>query len=81
VSDMRHRCQSCGRYMTPGAPGVSSWQTWGYCMDGSPDLHDPVFQCSLCTDKNGYQHSNCHPPEAYQWRNPPAARPTEAKDD
>lgn len=67
---MRIRCRRCGRYVNPVAPGVSSWQSWTYCMDGSPDLNDPVFQCSPCTDKNGYEFSNCHPPSAYQWRNP-----------
>lgn len=71
LTDAQLRCQSCGRFVSPGAPGVSSWQTWSYCMDGSPDLHDPVFQCSPCTDKHGYEFSNCHPPSAYQWRNPP----------
>jgi len=38
-------------------------------MTGFPDLHDPVFQCAPCTDKHGYQHSNCGNPERYQWRN------------
>lgn len=64
------RCETCGQFLDPSAPGVSSWQTWGYCMDGSPDLHDPVFQCSPCTNKYGYQNSNCQHPERYQWRNP-----------
>lgn len=64
------RCVACGRFMRPGAPGASCWQTWSYNMDGSPGLNDAVFQCSPCTDRYGYEHSNCATPWKYQWRNP-----------
>lgn len=64
------RCDCCGQFVNPGAPGVSGSQTWGYCSDGSPELYDPVYRCSACTDKHGGRESNCHPPGSYMWRNP-----------
>ena len=39
-------------------------------MDGTPDLHDPTYRCSLCTDLHGIRPSNCTPPEKYAYRNP-----------
>lgn len=64
------KCDACGRFLNPAAPGVSWSQTWSYCMDGSPDLHDPGFRCSPCTDKFGVRDTNCAHPERYQGRNP-----------
>jgi hypothetical protein len=53
------RCDLCGRFINPNAPGVSWSQSWGYCMDGSPDLYDPTYRCSPCTDAAGVKPSNC----------------------
>lgn len=61
------RCVSCGRFMDPSAAGSSGWQTWGYEMDGTPVLHDPVNQCPRCTEKLGYRRSNCANPARYEW--------------
>lgn len=64
------RCDCCGRFVRQDAPGVSASQTWQYSMDGTPDLNDPVYRCSPCTDKHGIRETNCHNPESYRWRNP-----------
>jgi len=53
------RCDVCGRFLSVGAPGVSWSQSWGYCMDGSPELYDPTFRCSPCTDTWGVKPTNC----------------------
>lgn len=53
------RCELCGCFLNPSAPGVSWSQSWGYCMDGSPDLYDPTYRCSACTDKAGIRPTNC----------------------
>jgi hypothetical protein len=52
-------CDICGRFLRTTAPGVSWGQTWSYCMDGSPDLNDPRYRCSPCTDARGMPPSNC----------------------
>lgn len=64
------RCELCGRYLNPGAPGVSWSQSWGYCMDGSPDLYDPTYRCSACTDKAGIRPTNCAAGYPGNGRNP-----------
>lgn len=64
------KCDTCGRFVRADSPGVSTSQSWSYDMSGTPDLHDPTYRCSPCTDKRGVKPSNCHPPEAYAWRNP-----------
>lgn len=59
------RCVSCGRFVAPGKAGTSWAQSWSYAMDGSPDLHDPKWQCASCTEKHGPLTTNCEPPEHY----------------
>lgn len=66
-------CDRCGRFLKMDAPGVSWCQTWSYSMDGTPDLHDPTYRCSPCTDKHGIKPTNCAHPEQYHGRNPAAA--------
>jgi len=63
--DTTERCDVCGRFVNCGAPGVSWSQTWGYSMDGTPDLHDPRFRCAGCTAKEGPRETNCAHPERY----------------
>ncbi len=58
------RCVSCGRFMRFEA-GASWAQSWKYCMDGSPELNDPKWQCAPCTKKNGPLDTNCAYPERY----------------
>lgn len=71
--DLHDRCEICGRFVNPQAPGVSWRQTWGYCMDGSPDLHDPLYRCSPCTDAHGIGPTNCAANYPGNGRNPAAA--------
>lgn len=66
----RDRCDTCGRFVSYNGPGVSWSQTWGYDMDGTPDLHDPRYRCSPCTDKIGPRGTNCAHPERYSGRYP-----------
>jgi hypothetical protein len=37
-------------------------------MDGTPDLHDPTYRCSPCTDQHGRKQTNCGNPESYMGR-------------
>lgn len=68
---MRTRCNKCGRYVNDGAPGVSWAQSWSTGWGGVPDLHDPGFRCSPCTDKHGIPPTNCNETERkYHGRNP-----------
>lgn len=60
-----HRCVSCGRFVSVGAPGTSWAQSWSYDMDGCPNLHDPRWQCADCTQKHGALGTNCAHPERY----------------
>ena len=40
-------------------------------MDGTPDLHDPTYRCSPCTDSHGIKSTNCNESRAkYHGRNP-----------
>lgn len=66
------RCDACGRFLSEGAPGVSWSQWWSYEMDGTPNLHDPIFRCSTCTDAYGIPPTNCAPAYPGQGRNPTA---------
>jgi hypothetical protein len=61
---MVERCTTCGKFMRyePGASWAQSWST-GY--DGSPDLHDPRWQCAPCTETYGPLSTNCAYPERY----------------
>lgn len=63
---MRERCDSCGRYVSPGGQGVSWCQTYSGMW-----LNDPTYRCSPCTDRLGVGESNCNP-ESGPWsgRNP-----------
>jgi hypothetical protein len=54
------RCDRCGRFVLEDAPGVSWSQQWSYDSEGVPDLHDPTFRCSPCTDKHGIKPTNCN---------------------
>ncbi len=56
----QHRCCSCGRFISI-RPGVSWGQSWSYDMDGTPNLHDPLWHCAECTDAYGPPPSNCTP--------------------
>ncbi len=67
---MGERCDICGRFVSQNAPGVSWSQSWGYCMDGSPDLYDPTYRCSACTDEYGVRPSNCAASYPGNGRNP-----------
>lgn len=58
------RCVSCGKFLR-FETGVSWAQSWSYSMDGTPDLHDPRFQCKSCTGNNGPLDTNCAYPERY----------------
>lgn len=62
-------CDICGRFVSVGGPGVSWGQSWSYDMSGTPDLHDPTYRCSSCTDKHGIVETNCAYPERYHGRN------------
>lgn len=65
------RCDLCGRFVQEGAPGVSWAQQWSYDTDGTPDLHDPTFRCSPCTDAHGMKGTNCNEAQSkYHGRNP-----------
>jgi hypothetical protein len=37
-------------------------------MAGEPNLHEPEFRCSPCTDKDGIRETNCGNPAGYQGR-------------
>jgi hypothetical protein len=67
---MRDHCDRCGRFVRLDGPGVSWAQTWGYDFYGTPDLHDPHYRCSRCTDEQGPLATNCAHPERYSGRNP-----------
>lgn len=68
------RCECCGAFVRADAPGVSWAQQYGYDMDGVPDLHDPTYRCSPCTDKNGLRGTNCNETTCkYHGRNPQEA--------
>jgi len=62
-------CDVCGRFVSIGAPGVSWSRTWSHDMSGCPDLHDPKYRCSPCTDKAGVGWTNCHPSYGGNGRN------------
>jgi hypothetical protein len=66
------KCDCCGRFVRADAPGVSTSQSWSYGMDGVPDLHDPTYRCSHCTDLHGVKPTNCNESNGakYAWRNP-----------
>ncbi len=64
-----YRCDRCSEPILTEAAGVSWSQTWHYAK-GSPDLDDPVYRCSPCTDTHGIRPTNCAHPERYQGRNP-----------
>ena len=72
------KCDTCGRFVSPWALGVSGSQRWSETWDG-PDLHEPVYRCSACTDKHGIRGTNCYNPERYQWRNPALSQLAEAR--
>lgn len=72
---LQSRCDQCGRFVNERAPGVSWGQTWSYCTDGSPDLNDPVYRCSPCTDLHGIPPTNCDPRYPGQGRNPAQGLP------
>lgn len=61
---LHQRCVSCGKFLRFES-GVSWAQSWSYAYDGSPDLHDPRFQCKPCTNANGPLATNCAHPEWY----------------
>lgn len=63
-------CDTCGRFVGIHSPGVSWGQQWSYDMSGSPDLHDPRYRCSPCTDKHGIPRTNCAPNYGGNGRNP-----------
>jgi len=65
----QERCDVCGKFVSACAPGVSWSQQWSYDYDGTPDLHDPTYRCSSCTDTHGVKPTNCHG-ERYSGRNP-----------
>lgn len=66
----RPRCDMCGRFIAEGAPGVSWSQSWGYDMDGTPDLYDAELRCSPCTDLHGIKPTNCNESQSkYHGRN------------
>lgn len=71
------KCDTCGRFVRADGPGVSTSQSWSTGWGGEPDLHDPTYRCSACTDEHGVRPSNCHPPERYAWRNPMGILPGE----
>lgn len=58
--DWPPKCDCCGRFIAAAAPGVSWSQSWSYDMSGCPDLHDPTYRCSPCTDINGIKPTNCN---------------------
>lgn len=62
-------CDTCGKFVRVSGEGVSWSQTWGYSMDGTPDLHDIRYRCSPCTDKIGPRETNCAHPERFSGRN------------
>lgn len=65
------RCECCGRFVLPDGPGVSWACQYSYDWDGCPDLHDPTYRCSPCTDKHGLRGTNCNESQGpYHGRNP-----------
>lgn len=68
--DIHDRCEVCGRFVSNLAPGVSWSQTWSHGWDG-PELHDPTYRCSPCTDAYGVRPTNCAPSYNGNGRNPP----------
>lgn len=65
------RCDMCGRFVQEGGEGVSWSQSWSYDTSGTPDLHDPAFRCSPCTDAHGIKPTNCNETQSkYHGRNP-----------
>lgn len=67
--DTRDRCDTCGRFVRPFAPGVSWSQSYTFMT-----LNDMRYRCSPCTDEHGIEPSNCNP-AAGPWcgRNPQRA--------
>lgn len=58
------QCGACGKFMKCET-GASWAQQWSYSMDGSPELHEPRWQCKPCTDQHGPLDTNCGSPERY----------------
>lgn len=73
------RCDTCGRFVNSFAPGVSWGQEWSYDMSGCPDLHDPHYRCSPCTDNLGIPWTNCAPSYQGNGRNPAPPEPLETE--
>jgi hypothetical protein len=65
----QERCDTCGKFLLIGSPGSSWSQQWSYDYDGCPDLHDPTYRCSPCTDMRGVKPTNCQG-DRYNGRNP-----------
>lgn len=67
----QERCDSCGKFISLGAPGVSWSQDWQWSW-GEPDLNDPTYRCNDCTEKLGIKPTNCQETETvkYHGRNP-----------
>lgn len=65
----QENCDRCGRFIWPNAPGVSWSQQWFHSWDG-PELDDPNYRCSPCTDKHGVAPTNCAPGYPGNGRNP-----------
>ena len=59
------KCIKCGKFIKLWEKGASWAQSWSYTMDGTPDLHDPRWQCAKCTIKYGKLETNCAHPERY----------------
>jgi hypothetical protein len=70
VNLYHENCDKCGRFVSIGAPGVSWSQSYSETMEG-PDLHDPTYRCSPCTDLYGIKPTNCNESQSkYHGRNP-----------
>jgi len=66
----QNRCDCCGRFVQGNGPGVSWAQQYSETMEG-PDLHDPTYRCSPCTDTHGMKGTNCNESQSkYHGRNP-----------
>lgn len=77
--NVAEQCDMCGKFCNPSAPGVSWSQQWSYDLSGTPDLHDPTYRCSPCTDKHGVKPTNCQ--GNYNGRNAISATQQEASSD
>lgn len=58
--DTGYKCDVCGRFMSPGSLGTS-WSIEWTNEGGYPELHEPEWRCSPCTDKEGVKPTNCAP--------------------